>query len=145
MNKLLANYHIYYQKMRNFHWNVSGQDFFELHEKFEEIYTMVNENIDEIAERIRVLGQTPLSKLEQYLDIADIKEVSSNLEAKSMVFETIQDFQTLLSFMVEVSDAASSIGDVGTVDMINGYIKQLETNYWMLAAWLNDSKKLEQN
>jgi starvation-inducible DNA-binding protein len=145
MNKLLANYHVHYQKMRNFHWNVKGKDFFELHDKFEEIYLLANENIDEVAERVRVFGQTPLSKLEQYLDIAQIKEVGSNLHAEAMVFETIQDFQVLLSFMIDVSDAAARIGDVGTEDMINDFIKQLETHYWMLGAWLNDKHRIEHN
>ncbi len=59
LNELLANYQIYYQNLRNFHWNVSGPNFFELHAKFEELYTAANLGVDETAERILTLGSRP--------------------------------------------------------------------------------------
>lgn len=58
LNALLANYHVFYQKLRNFHWNVKGDDFFDQHEKFEQYYDTTKLNIDVIAERIRVWPQT---------------------------------------------------------------------------------------
>ena len=137
LNVLLANYHIHYQKMRNFHWNVKGKDFFELHEKFEDYYNEAKINIDEIAERIRVFGQTPLSSLEEYLKIAEIKEVGSDLSSEQMVQEVLNDLQMLLSFMMNVTDASSTIGDVGTAEMINSFVKKLEKTHWMLTAWMN--------
>jgi starvation-inducible DNA-binding protein len=60
LNDLLANFSIYYMNVRGFHWNIKGEKFFELHLKFEEIYTDLQEKIDEIAERILTLGQTPM-------------------------------------------------------------------------------------
>jgi len=59
LNELLANYQIYYQNLRNFHWNVSGPNFFELHAKFEELYNAATLAIDETAERILTLGERP--------------------------------------------------------------------------------------
>ena len=56
LNLLLANYSVYYQKLRNYHWNVQGSDFFDLHEQFEMLYTEALNSIDSIAERIRALG-----------------------------------------------------------------------------------------
>ena len=56
LNTLLANYQVFYNKLRNFHWNIEGPEFFELHEEFENEYNTVKENIDIVAERIRVFG-----------------------------------------------------------------------------------------
>lgn len=73
LNKLMANYHVHYQKLRNYHWNVEGHSFFELHEFFELEYNAVKLQIDEIAERIRVFGKKPVSTLKEYLEISEIK------------------------------------------------------------------------
>jgi starvation-inducible DNA-binding protein len=91
LNKLLANYHVHYQKLRNFHWNVTGGDFFDLHDKFEELYNEALENIDLVAERIRVFGMTPYSLITDYLENSDIKEVGTNLSSKEMVDEVLRD------------------------------------------------------
>ena len=56
LNEFLANYQVHFHKLQNFHWNVKGRDFFELHEQFERIYQRVFVDIDNIAERIRVFG-----------------------------------------------------------------------------------------
>ncbi len=138
LNILIANYHVHYQKMRNFHWNIKGRDFFELHEQFEELYDTAKQNIDAVAERVRVFGQTPVSTLQEYLDTAEIKEVGTDLNGEMMVRETMHDFQMLLSFMVNVADAAIDIGDVGTEDMINTFIKNMEKWHWMFNAWLQE-------
>jgi len=138
LNVLLANYHVHYQKMRNFHWNVKGKDFFDLHKKFEELYNEAKDNSDAVAERIRVFGQTPVSTLKEYLETAEIKEVSTDLSGEAMVQETLSDFQVLLSFMVNVTDAAIHIGDVGTEDMISSFIKKMEETHWMFTAWMKN-------
>jgi starvation-inducible DNA-binding protein len=135
MNQLLANYHVHYQKLRNFHWNIKGGDFFELHEKFELEYNQAKTNIDEIAERIRVFGKTPLSTLKDYLDHSQIKEVGTNLSAPEMVEEVLADYRILLELMVDVVDSAVDIGDIGTQDLINTFIKDLEKRHWMYTAF----------
>lgn len=136
LNQLLANYHIHYQKLRNYHWNVKGADFFDLHEKFEEQYNEAKLVIDDIAERIRVFGYTPMSTLSEYLATSNIKETGSNLPGTEMVEEVIKDFEVLLSFMTDVANAAINIGDVGTENMINAFIRQMEKSHWMFSAFL---------
>ena len=76
LNKLLADYHIYYQKLRNFHWNVLGKNFFDLHAQFETLYNDAQHKIDEIAERILTLRYHPMSNLSEYLEISEITESS---------------------------------------------------------------------
>jgi len=136
LNELLCNYHVHYQKLRNFHWNITGGDFFDLHENFEKLYDLAKLNIDDIAERIRVFNHTPISTLKEYLEKSTIEEVGTDLTGKEMVTEILDDFETLLTFMVSSTDAASEIGDVGTIDLINNIIKGLEKNHWMLRSFL---------
>jgi len=136
LNQLLANYQVHHQKMKNFQWNVKGVSFFELHRQFKSYAETANSNIDALAERIRVFGQQPLSTLAECLEIAEIKELGSELYSEMMIRETLNDFQILLSFMVDVTDAAIEVGDTASEEMINVFIKDLEKNHWMLNAWL---------
>ena len=101
LNQLLANYHVHYQKLRNFHWNVTGGDFFDLHEKFEELYNEAFSNIDIIAERVREFGMTQLSLLKDYLENSTIKEVGTHLDSRTMVQEILKDFEILAESMNE--------------------------------------------
>lgn len=142
LNTLLANYHVHYQKLRNFHWNVVGSDFFDIHEKFEDQYNEVKLNIDDVAERIRVFDKKPISTLKEYLEISEIKEVPDNITSVQMVREILNDYQILLSLMVNVTDAAKGIGDVGTEDMINSFIRKMEKSHWMLTSFLKNEKAL---
>jgi starvation-inducible DNA-binding protein len=135
LNNLLANYSVHYQKLRNFHWNVKGSDFFDIHEKFEEQYNAAKVAIDDIAERIRVFGQTPLSTMQDYIEQSDIKETGTNLTGLEMVREIIKDYEILLESMFKVIETALGNGDSGTEDMIKGFVKQTEKNHWMLTAF----------
>jgi len=135
LNVLLANYHIHYQKLRNFHWNVEGHDFFELHNVFELEYNQVKLQIDEIAERIRVFGYKPYSTLAKYLEVASIKEPDGVPASHEMVQEILNDFETLLSFLVEAQESAASLGDVATEDLLIGYMKRTEKIHWMLTSF----------
>ncbi len=136
LNKLLANYHVHYQKLRNFHWNVTGGDFFDLHEKFEELYNESFENIDLIAERIRVFGMTPLSLMKDYLEHSDIKEVGTDLKSAAMVEEVLKDFEILSENMNDCAENVAELGDSATEDMLIAMIKSIELHHWMLTSFL---------
>nr|WP_321451178.1 phosphatase domain-containing protein [uncultured Carboxylicivirga sp.] len=140
MNIVLANYHIFYQKLRNYHWNVKGGDFFDLHEKFEELYTAAVTNIDEVAERIRVFGKTPMSTLGEYLQVAEIKETGTDLTPIQMTQQVLGDIEKLDGLLVDVAEAAQKAGDMATLDLMNSMIRSLEKEHWMLTMWLNNSK-----
>ena len=135
LNKLLGDYHVYYQNLRNFHWNVQGKNFFELHRQFEELYNDARVKIDEIAERILTLRFRPLSRISDYLDIADIPE--SNVEEKDvqMVVVILENHKILIEQMRKIIDSAAAINDEGTVDMVTAFMKDLEKKSWMLDAW----------
>ncbi len=135
MNELLSNLQVHYQKLRNFHWNVEGGDFYDLHDQFQLEYEAVNSQIDAIAERIRVFGFKPVSTLKEYLEIANIREASSDTKAEAMVADIISDFEILLSFMIEVIEHADEIGDLSTSLLITEFMKRTEKSHWMLTAF----------
>ncbi|MBU2913238.1 MULTISPECIES: Dps family protein [Reichenbachiella] len=139
MNRLLANFSVHYQKLRNFHWNVKGADFFDVHEKFEQQYNDAKVAIDDVAERIRVFNQTPLSTMREYLETSEIKESGTDLTAMEMVGEIIKDYEILLEHMFSVIEMAINHGDSGTEDMIKGFVKQTEKNHWMMTAFSHNS------
>ncbi|MEQ8712766.1 MAG: DNA starvation/stationary phase protection protein [Cyclobacteriaceae bacterium] len=135
MNRLLANFSVHYQKLRNFHWNVKGADFFDVHEKFEDQYNFSKVAIDDIAERIRVFGQTPLSTMREYLETSDIKESGTDLAAMEMVQEILKDYEILLEHLFKVIEVAIDHGDSGTEDLAKGIVKAVEKNHWMMTAF----------
>lgn len=135
LNTLLADYHIYYQKLRNFHWNILGKNFFDLHIKFEELYNDARLKIDEIAERILTLRFHPMSNLTDYLKISSLKEVSPMHSDIEMVSELLNDHKIILKQMSKVMEMANEAKDEGTIDLIGTYIRELEKASWMLDAW----------
>src|SRR6056297_579123 len=135
LNTLLADYHLYYQKLRNFHWNVIGKNFFDLHEKFEELYEDAKVKVDEIAERILTLRYQPTSNLSEYLENSNLKESKSDLSDSQMIKTLLDDHGAILKQMRKVVEVADKGGDEGTIDLIGAYIRELEKTSWMLDAW----------
>jgi starvation-inducible DNA-binding protein len=135
LNILLADYHLYYQKLRNFHWNVIGKNFFDLHEKFEELYDDAKLKVDEIAERILTLRFQPTSNLSDYLKASNIKESASDISDSKMIEILLKDHGTLLQQLRKVAKIADEGEDEGTIDLVGAYIRELEKTSWMLDAW----------
>ena len=77
LNLLLSNLNVFYRKLQNFHWNVTGKDFYTVHEKLEEYYNDINEQIDEVAEHIISKECNVMATMKEYLETAQIKEAES--------------------------------------------------------------------
>ena len=138
LNQLLAEYHIYYQNLRRYHWHVQGSNFFDLHVKFEELYTSAQLSIDEIAERILTVRHKPIATYKEYLDMAIIKEVKA-VDDHKMVEHILENHKIIIDQMRVVLEKASEAEDEGTTDIIAGFLSSLEKSYWMLDAWLAKS------
>ncbi|NAY92585.1 DNA starvation/stationary phase protection protein [Muricauda sp. JGD-17] len=136
LNTLLANYQVFYNKLRNFHWNIEGPEFFELHEEFEKEYNKVKENIDILAERIRVFGVKPNFTLKKTLELSNIKEEKENLTAIEMTREVLQDFEILHNSMLDGINASLETGDVATEQMLTDFIRYIEKRNWMFTSYL---------
>ncbi len=135
LNKLLCNLQVHYQKLKNYHWNVTGPDFFDIHEQFEIEYDAVKLEIDEIAERIRVFDKTPISTLREYLEHSEIRETTTDLPAHEMVSEIIRDFEVLLTHMMDVTEVAQEIGDLSTEEIVKGFMQRKEKRHWMFTSF----------
>lgn len=136
LNQLLADYQLYYQNLRGFHWNIKGHLFFHLHDKFEVLYREANETVDDIAERIRALGTIPLHTLEDYFHQAQLtsaKDISNGEQAVSI---TLKNSQVLLYDLKEVLHLAEELSDEATTTLISELITSTEKRIWMLKAFL---------
>jgi starvation-inducible DNA-binding protein len=136
LNTLLADTTVFYQKLRHYHWNVQGQDFFELHLKFEEVYNKWVVFIDEIAERVIALDTVPLHTLSGMLKHARLKEDEELPEAREMVNRTIVDLVALRESIDETISKAEDSGDRTTVNILDEIRDGLEADRWMLKTWL---------
>lgn len=136
LNVLLANFQVYYQNLRGLHWNIKGKNFFELHMKFEELYTDSQEKIDLIAERILTLQGTPLHTFEDYTRASKVpvgKEISVDVDAVSLIVNSLSELLVIERKLLETSGEAD---DEGTNSMISDFISEQEKTLWMMNAWL---------
>jgi starvation-inducible DNA-binding protein len=136
VNKQVANWTVLYTKLHNFHWYVKGQQFFVLHEKFEELYNEANEHIDELAERLLALGGKPIATLQQSLETASVKEATGTESAEEMVQAIVNDFSILIKELKEGMDLAAEVGDDTTGDLLLSIHQGLEKHVWMLNSFL---------
>ncbi len=135
LNLLLANYQVFYMNTRGFHWNITGEKFFELHLKFEELYTSALLKIDEIAERILTLGETPLHSFSEYIEASQIKEVKGVSKGPEAVKNVLESFKTLLKKERMILELAAAAGDEGTNALMSDYIREKEKLVWMYSAF----------
>ena len=138
LNILLANYQTYYQNLRGVHWNIKGKRFFELHVKFEELYTTAQEQVDEIAERILTLGGVPFHTLESYVKHASVPVGENIFDDEKTVRLVIDTISALLPLERELLTFSDEINDEGTNTLISDFVVEQEKNVWMLKSYLNE-------
>lgn len=137
LNLLLANFQLFYINSRGFHWNIKGDKFFELHAKFEELYTDVQLKIDEVAERILTLGHVPSHSYTDYLKLSRIKEKRNVHDGKEAVKAVLDAFRVLLELERELLTLSADAEDEGTNALMSDYIRQQEKLVWMYSSFLN--------
>ena len=133
LNSFLADLAVFYRKLQNYHWNIIGKDFFVLHAKLEEYYNEINEQIDEIAEHILILGKQPLGTMNDYLEITSIQEAKNEkIEDKQMLTKIIADFETLLQKAIQIKELAEEKKSYNTSSLMDNYITDYSKKLWML-------------
>lgn len=137
LNDLLANYMIFYQNTRGLHWNIKGEKFFELHVKFEELYTNLLLKVDEIAERVLTLGATPLHTFADYSNTASIKPLKDVADGKEGVAAILDSLKLVLVKQRAILTESSEADDEGTNALMSDYIREQEKMVWMYSAFLN--------
>ena len=133
LNEFLADLNVFYRKLQNYHWNVQGKDFFQVHAKLEELYNEINEQIDEIAEHILILGGQPLGTGKDYLDISTIKEAENKKIKSAEIYNNLlSDFEELNKKAIEIKEEAEIEKDYATSSLIDEYILDYGKIIWML-------------
>ena len=138
LNNLLADEYILYTKTRNYHWNVTGPNFQELHKFFESQYEKLDEIIDDVAERVRSLGHWSLGNLNDMLKLARLNEDIQASSAASMLKNLLDDHETIIRILREdVNTVTDKYSDLGTADFLTGLMEVHEKMAWMLRAYLS--------
>ena len=135
LQQLLADFQVHYINLRGFHWNIKGHGFFVLHSKFEELYDDAAEKVDEIAERILILGGIPSNKFSEYLNVAKVNEISGVTSGSEAVEQILSTYRLLIEEERAILSLACEVGDEVTVAMMSDYLKEQEKLVWMLVAF----------
>ncbi len=137
LNQLLADYMMFYQNTRGLHWNIKGEKFFELHLKFEELYTNLLLKVDEIAERILTLGDTPLHTFDDYQKTTQIKSIKNISDGNTGITNVLDSFKTIIIKQRDLLNLAAETDDEGTNALMSDYIREQEKLVWMYSSFLN--------
>jgi starvation-inducible DNA-binding protein len=136
LNQLLANYFVMYVKLHRYHWYIQGRQFFQLHEKFEEMYTMFASDSDMLAERILMINGQPLATMVKYIKEATLTEANADNEEEEMVSQLITDYGQIISeISTDGMKYATDLQDEPTVDLLITFHAKLEKYVWMLNAY----------
>ncbi|MEG6584243.1 Dps family protein [Dendrosporobacter sp. 1207_IL3150] len=137
LNLYLANLNILFVKLHNIHWNVVGAGFFEMHKKTQELYEAISEQLDEVAERIKMLGCYPRASMQDYLEVATICELpSEDLNATCSAKIILEDFCTMLKLARKINEVAKDSEDDCTSGLLAEAICFYEKNLWFFSAFL---------
>ena len=136
LNRILTSYQIYVHKTRTFHWNVIGQDHFDLRQAFKNLYRKALVHMDEIAERIRLFNQKTIEGWKEIMDTSEIDESPANITGFEMVKVIVSDLKILLNLFTDSIEKAEELSDYGTEILLKNHIRELEQDYLLLASWL---------
>jgi starvation-inducible DNA-binding protein len=138
LNTLLADEYLLYTKTRNYHWNVVGPQFNDLHKFFEAQYNALNEIVDNVAERARALGGNALGTMAEFLSHTRLTEQTSHYpDARDMIANLLADHEALICHLrVDLETCVEKYHDAGTNDFLIGLMEQHEKMAWMLRAFL---------
>lgn len=133
MNNYLSNLAVINIKLHNLHWNVTGINFVAIHNFTESLYDEAFENLDAVAEQIKMLGEMPLSTLSAYLKNATIKELEGNpFTAKEVLEILVEDLSTLKSQALEIRTAANKEDDFATANLVEDQVSAYNKHLWFL-------------
>jgi starvation-inducible DNA-binding protein len=138
LNRLLSDEYVLYTKTRNYHWNVLGPQFNDLHKFFEAQYNALNDIVDDVAERARTLGGWACGTLAEFSEHTRLKEhPGQHPNARNMIANLLTDHEAIIRYLrTDLETCAQKYHDAGTSDFLTGLMEQHEKMAWMLRAFL---------
>ena len=138
LNAELATAFVLARNAKRYHWTVSGPHFRDYHLRFEDLYTAADDTVDELAERIRMLGGVPLHAPAQIQaqTRAAISDPAARLDPKGMLREALANEEAVVALMHEGIEAANGTGDPGTADLLTRFVQVHQKEAWFLREML---------
>lgn len=136
LSHLLADTYTLYLKTHNYHWNVTGPQFPALHLMFERQYTELASSVDQIAERIRALGEHAPASYHEFEQLSSLREDDDRPDATEMVRRLVRDHQTVVRTAHSVFPVAEKVGDEPTANLVTDRMQSHEKTAWMLRSML---------
>jgi starvation-inducible DNA-binding protein len=138
LSRLLADEFTLYTKTRNAHWNVEGPDFHFSHKLFEDQYELLDEVIDDVAERIRSLGHYAPATVKDFMKLTRLSEQSlESNDSAAFLKELLQDHEIIVvTCRCNIKTFIDECQDAGSSDFITGLMERHEKMAWMLRAHL---------
>lgn len=139
LNHILANEYALFTKTLNYHWNITGPRFHSLHTFLESEYNTLLRSMDSIAERVRVLGETPCSTVKEMMEHMDLNEKNGrDLSANEMLRNLLGDHQKIQTLIHETLEKDGLFDrDPGTEDFLTALLQTHEKDSWMLKSHLD--------
>lgn len=140
LNKVLADGNVLYIKLRKFHWNLSGDNFLELHELFEQQYTDIAVAIDNVAERISTLGGVAIGTTSEYAKLSQLTENPGKVPTnQAMIKELVGDHELIIKALRDfIDECEEKYKDVGSADFLTGLIQEHEKMAWKLRKYFKE-------
>jgi starvation-inducible DNA-binding protein len=137
LNKLLADEFVLYTKTRNYHWNVEGSNFMEMHKFYETLYQELDEVIDEVAERIRAIGHYSQGRLKDFIKETDLPEHDYTNDQRQQLSNLLDDHETSTRYLRRDIDLFfDDLKDAGTADFVTALMKKHEKWAWFIRSYL---------
>jgi starvation-inducible DNA-binding protein len=136
LSLILADLYILQVKTQNFHWNIEDHRFHALHKFFEEQYSQLGKLIDEVAERIRMLGQKAPGKLQSFLEMSSLHEAENDLTGEEMLLALLTDHESMVRQMRECILQVTQLNDEGSADLLIQNLRLHEKMAWMLRSYV---------
>jgi len=138
LNVYLSNLAVLNAKLHNLHWNVTGKQFVQIHEFTESLYDDFFTKYDEVAELLKMKGESPLVKLSDYLANATVEEVESKAFSTDEVLQLVEeDLKTMKELSVDIRNEADKEGDFETVAVFEEHVAGYSKNLWFLKAMMS--------
>lgn len=137
VQKYLANLNLLNAKFHNIHWNIVGPNFMEIHNFTESIYNKFFEDIDSVAELLKMKDIVPFSTMKEYLENSDLKEIEAKNFSSEESLQIIKaDFEHMKNLAIEIRNIADSENDFETVAMFEDYVSYFSKNLWFINSMM---------
>lgn len=134
MNQYVADLAVLNIKFHNLHWNVVGERFVPVHEYLEEQYDALFETFDEVAERLKMLGEYPLASLKTYLEVTKVTELPNSDYSITQAFGIVkEEYEKLRALAIDIRALADEESDFVTVALMEDFVADYDKQLWFIA------------